>query len=80
MCGHQEDLNAPVGKTDTFFTQSSCDRCGGTLEKGRTMSWFTQDCLCPDCHGKERELRAKLRAAGQDDAKLEGCGYLPLVE
>lgn len=77
-CGHQEDLNNPkVKKGDTFLTQSECDRCKGTLEGGRTMSWFTEDCICMACSDKERDLRRQLRRAGQDDAALEGCGYVP---
>ncbi|TSK07800.1 MAG: hypothetical protein FPO08_00355 [Geobacter sp.] len=79
VCGHQKDLNLDHGQSDTFFTQSSCDRCGGSLEKGRTMSWFTPECLCNDCHGEERKLRHQLRVTGHDDLKMEGCGNIPVI-
>ncbi len=39
---------------DTFFTQATCDRCGGRLESGRTMSRFNRDCICMECAAKER--------------------------
>lgn len=38
---------------DRFFTQRNCDRCGGSLEKGRIMSMFNEDCICLDCKDKE---------------------------
>lgn len=38
---------------DKFFTQKSCDRCGGSLEKGRIMSMFNEDCICLTCKEKE---------------------------
>lgn len=38
---------------DRFFTQKHCDRCGGTLRNGRTMSMFNEQCLCMDCKDKE---------------------------
>ena len=39
---------------DKFFTQTKCDRCGGSLEQGRTMSMFNTECLCMACKEKER--------------------------
>lgn len=38
---------------DRFFTQKNCDRCGGSLENGRIMSMFNEDCICLDCKDKE---------------------------
>lgn len=40
---------------DCFLTKTKCDRCGGSLESGRTMSMFNEDCICMDCKHKERE-------------------------
>ena len=40
---------------DKFFTQTKCDRCGGSLEKGRTMSMFNTECICMECKEKERK-------------------------
>ena len=41
--------------TDTFFTQKYCDRCGSSLENGRTMSMFNTDCICMNCKNKEKQ-------------------------
>ena len=38
---------------DRFFTQNTCDRCGGSLSGGRIMSMLNTDCLCLVC--KETE-------------------------
>lgn len=40
---------------DKFFTQTKCDRCGGSLEEGRTMSMFNTECICMKCKEKERK-------------------------
>lgn len=39
---------------DKFFSQKTCDRCGGSLDKGRIMSMFNTDCICIDCSKKEK--------------------------
>ena len=46
---------------DRFFTQNTCDRCGGSLEDGRIMSMYNTDCICMKCKEKERK---------RDDYKL----------
>ena len=38
---------------DRFFTQTTCDRCGGSLSGGRIMSMVNTDCLCLVCKEKE---------------------------
>ena len=38
---------------DRFFTQTTCDRCGGSLSGGRIMSMLNTDCLCLVCKEKE---------------------------
>jgi hypothetical protein len=40
---------------DKFFTQKTCDRCGGSLKDGRIMSMYNKDCICMDCKDKERK-------------------------
>ena len=40
---------------DKFFTQETCDRCGGPLTDGRIMSMYNTDCICMDCKRKERQ-------------------------
>ena len=39
---------------DTFYSQEACDRCGGSLRDGRTMSIFNKQCICIDCAKKEK--------------------------
>ena len=38
---------------DRFFSQKHCDRCGGSLEGGRIMSMFNEQCICMSCKEKE---------------------------
>lgn len=65
---------------DKFFSQTECDRCGKDLSGGmRTMSWFTEECLCMKCSDYESEIKSRLRCVGVDTTKLEGCGYLPQI-
>ena len=40
---------------DRFFSQKYCDRCGGSLEGGRIMSMFNEQCICMGC--KEKEIK-----------------------
>ncbi len=40
---------------DKFFTQKHCDRCHGSLDGGRTMSMFNEDCICMECKYKETQ-------------------------
>ena len=53
---------------DRFFTQQTCDRCGGSLSGGRTMSMFNTDCICMKCAKEERSRDdyAKARDAEVD--------------
>ena len=37
-----------------FFTQKTCDRCGSSLNGGRTISIFNTDCICIICFQKEK--------------------------
>lgn len=62
-----------VMSSDTFFSQTNCDRCGSKLTI-RTMSWFTEETICMECKTKESAIRAKLPDNGTN---WEGCGYIP---
>lgn len=63
---------------DKFFTQTNCDRCGDSLEgKARTMSWFTEECICEKCSKEEKEIKARALKKGINSSSLEGCGYIP---
>lgn len=39
---------------DKFFIQKNCDRCGGSLDEGRIMSMYSTECICLECHRKEK--------------------------
>jgi len=55
---------------DEFFTKKTCDRCGGPLDGGRTMSMFNEQTICMRC--KEAETRLpEYRAA--EAAELAAC-------
>lgn len=67
---------------DIFFLQTSCDRCGGSLEKGRTMSRFNEECICMACSQKEREhprydeaVKAEREAMRHGNYNFKGIGF-----
>ena len=51
---------------DVFFTRKTCQRCGKSLKKGRTMSMYNTDCICLDCANQERK-RADYKDAVKAD-------------
>lgn len=53
---------------DRFFTQKTCDRCGGSLDGGRIMSMYSTECICLACKENEK-ARQDYRQAVQ--AELE---------
>lgn len=66
---------------DRFFTQRTCDRCGGPLDAGRTMSRFNEDTICMDCARKERArpdyekaCEAEIAAVRAGDTNFKGIG------
>ena len=62
---------------DRFFTQKTCDRCGGSLSGGRIMSMYSTECLCLDCKEKEKD-RADYQAAVKvelDEVKKGNLNY-----
>ena len=38
---------------DNFYNKEHCDRCGGSLERGRIMSMFNEECICMKCKSEE---------------------------
>lgn len=67
---------------DEFFTQSICDRCGGSLSRSRTMSRFDTSCLCFTCAEAERHhpdyqraVEAEMTALQCGDRNFKGIGY-----
>ena len=62
---------------DRFFTQKTCDRCGGSLSGGRIMSMYSTKCLCLACKEKEK-ARADYQAAVKaelDEVKKGNLNY-----
>ena len=67
---------------DRFFAQSTCDRCGGSLEEGRTMSMYNTDCICMKCKKEERRRpdyeaasTAEINAVRFGNYNFPGIGY-----
>ena len=40
---------------DKFFSQKHCDRCKKDLKGSRIMSAFSEECICMECSGKEKQ-------------------------
>lgn len=66
---------------DAFFKKDKCDRCGGSLARGRIMSRFNTDCLCAECSEAERAIpgyreavEAEREAVKRGDCNFEGIG------
>ncbi len=60
---------------DNFFTQSKCDRCGGSLEGGRIMSMFNTDCICMACKSAERKRPDYKKALDTDREQIARGNY-----
>lgn len=60
---------------DKFFTQKTCDRCGGSLEKGRIMSMFNTDCNCMDCLEKEKKDKDYEKAVVAEMEEIKKGNY-----
>lgn len=67
---------------DKFFSQTNCDRCGGSLKEGRTMSMFNTDCICLNCKAEEKKrknyseaVRADVDAIKNGNYNFPGIGY-----
>ena len=62
---------------DRFFTQKTCDRCGGSLAGGRIMSMYSTECLCLACKEKEKsreDYQAAVKAE-LDEVKKGNTNY-----
>ena len=58
---------------DAFFTQTTCDRCGGSLAGGRTMSMFNTETICMACADAERK-RVDYKAAQEAERAAVKAG------
>lgn len=55
---------------DKFFSQTRCDRCGGELNGGRTMSMYNEDTICMKCADAERRRDDYARARDAERAAV----------
>lgn len=60
---------------DTFYSQKTCDRCGGSLKDGRTMSMFNTQCICMKCKEKERKRPDYDKAVEADNEQIRQGNY-----
>ncbi len=60
---------------DAFFSQKRCDRCGGSLDGGRIMSMYNQDCICMSCKEKERKRPDYRQALDADIEAIHAGNY-----
>lgn len=60
---------------DKFFTQRTCDRCGGSLEAGRIMSMYNNDCICMKCKDAEQQRPDYKEALEADRAAIQQGNY-----
>ena len=60
---------------DDFYNQTTCDRCGGTLDGGRTVSMFNMDCICMSCKDEEKKHPDYHKAVGRDHEAIANGNY-----
>ena len=60
---------------DRFFTQSYCERCGGSLKDGRIMSMYNKQCICMKCKADERKRKDYKAALDADNAEIKKGNY-----
>ena len=60
---------------DTFFTQTTCDCCGGSLKSGRILSMYNSDCLCLPCKEKETKRSDYQEAVKADHEQIKKGNY-----
>lgn len=60
---------------DRFFNQKYCDRCGGSLEGGRIMSMFNEQCICMSCKDKETKEPEYKKAVEADQEEIRKGNY-----
>ena len=60
---------------DKFFTQTTCDRCKGSLKDGRKMSFLNTDCLCLKCAEEERNDSRYKKAKEKELEEIKKGNY-----
>ncbi len=60
---------------DRFFHQQTCDRCGGSLTGGRTMSMFSTECICMKCSKEEHRHPDYSKAADAEQEAIRNGNH-----
>lgn len=60
---------------DSFFKKETCDRCGKSLNNGRIMSMYNEDCICIDCKDKEIKRKDYQEAVDADMKEIKKGNY-----
>ncbi|MBQ7797581.1 MAG: gamma-glutamylcyclotransferase [Clostridia bacterium] len=60
---------------DRFFTKKHCDRCGASLEGGRIMSMYNEDCICMKCKDAETKRSDYKDAQNAEIAEVKKGNY-----
>jgi reverse gyrase len=65
-----------------WLYKENCDRCGGSLAKGRIMSMYNKDIICDNCKDEEMKRDDYKEACDADHEQIkkgnynfEGIGY-----
>ncbi len=58
-----------------FFSRTTCERCGGSLEDGRICSMFNEQTICMTCKEKEQQRADYRQAVEADHAEIRKGNY-----
>ena len=61
--------------SEKFFSQQTCDRCGGSLKSGRIMSAFSTECICMKCSEAERKHPEFRKAVAAECEAIRNGNY-----
>jgi hypothetical protein len=60
---------------DKFFARKTCERCHKSLERGRIMSMFNEQCICLECSIAEQKDPDYKKAVEADHAEIRKGNY-----
>lgn len=60
---------------DDFFTRTTCERCGGSLDDGRIMSMFNEEVICMKCKKAEKHDPEYSAAVEADHREIKKGNY-----
>lgn len=56
---------------DNFYTKTKCDCCGDSLDSGRIMSMYSNECFCMKCKSEEMK-----KSDYEDAVKKDSEGHV----